>query len=1612
MTKKWIDTLFRDQYGIDIETVSFSEGPNQIAQIGIKRPGGSLYEINVQQPAGFKFGYFHQQEGRLGPYFKREGIDLSKTRAFESALDEEGRRFYRAVLAKERAQNLVKKIISTPSNRPANFIIHNANFEIRHFNSWFEGQSPFSFSKEYKNITIDNRKNRALDALKFEAGTLTGAEVRQRDITRQLNVYAQIIEDAKKGGNIIDTMELAKTLNALGQKRGILPGAELTVGTNVEFLAKVFLGKEELHRAAQDVALQNALAPKLVQYIEDLKNDRFSVSKLPKNHPLKKWAHIWQEDALSLKVGSQTKAIEQAIENLSSKGYHKYASGRFTARSYEDFVDFLGRTGKYKSDFTTQGMRIADYGVDASKIVSLAEKNLSPYHKTLLGQIGGRSKLTNLFSGRAKNIAMYGAGALGLGVLAYNAISSNDDDYNTIEGLRHGWFGSSRKYFTDFGSGYKGPREYEDPTPARYGLMGLTAVGAAGLYATWNRPFLFPFSVNKLNYTGQPPRGMSKTDFLGRERATVGDILYNAIRRIEVSAAGIPKAFSISTLLSPSYLRDAAFSLDITRKETRAYSEYLNQLLGQDLTKDFRKVSFRGSKLYGTTYEGSEKLLLKEARLYQRIHDPNISKSVSQFAKSYENIILSTSRTGYKGLGREYDFLIAGGKSKTQATMRAVHAYAHETLSKYLRLVDDPIKATREVFDIHPRITQPLEKITKMLPKFGVGGERYLAGTVPQLLSRHAKKALPLLLGIPFATGMADWLIRKVSPEGTVAEEAGLTGLVGEAVKTAHLTYAKLSDITSLTDIRKVQEEKMEGSTGLLPFLGTTLVGSTTGLLMGSARNLLKEVTSKNPYETMLANKLGKKPMRSIFKYLPTLRGEYVRSFRYTKMGAAAGVLLGLPFLISGLGSSKSFEELSAEYSGEKEVPVRKGRWWEFGQTPWSGDKIMYYRENWYARMRSKAKEEQLYGENISPIEKAVKTFLDPYWVEEKHYRSRPYPITGPGGEELGLFGPLWARTIGRIIKPPAYMHMGEWDPEHAPEDKDYAPVKEIGGIERRAPINPYGLEQMVKDQWRTTYEAVGLRGFVASAIKQLVTGEQEIDEYTPILQSAQDIDSTRRDYWDLNLGGLVGLTEPYRRFNPKRPYVFDYVNEIKNQMPEWMPGEDYYIDFTKGDPYTKVPEGEYRLPGEGYAARFEELEGVDPADYPLIHRYKILADVAMYSKEYKSAKAALRKSDLTDYERNIFEVTEQQVEEKRVRKRFWKESSDIEAEQSLYKGYAKTVFDVARSSPFEQLLPFSPAHKFLPGGSALQQYEESIYGKDFKLWQRPIDDFIKPFISSSAWAAGIRSVPSDVEEARTIEEYFDELKYVKFRRLERQATAAGDEDNAKLYRSQWGRTVLGADPYGHISRITGSIPKREREYFKAFTESEPEGKEEILEIAPKNLRSLYIAQWDKAILKDIEEGKLVGSDQEQKEIKEEIFNRMKQIRSSRSRIRQQISQSSKLPPDDWIGWRPNVDLEDIKLKYLISTARDYHYYDLWDDRLRALGRKPYLDEALGDISPLEELEETQSYENAYRIARNAGIDNPEILMTPNTVMENNVDLEYTNDKELKEYLRELGQIA
>ena len=129
--------------------------------------------------------------------------------------------------------------------------------------------------------------------------------------------------------------------------------------------------------------------------------------------------------------------------------------------------------------------------------------------------------------------------------------------------------------------------------------------------------------------------------------------------------------------------------------------------------------------------------------------------------------------------------------------------------------------------------------------------------------------------------------------------------------------------------------------------------------------------------------------------------------------------------------------------------------------------------------------------------------------------------------------------------------------------------------------------------------------------------------------------------------------SEPLRRFIQRESFE-PQANEIPNTMPSWLPGDDYMTNFKVGDPYVRIDDGYARLPGAGYAALHPELKGVDPEDYPDIHKLRILSDVAPYSREYNTyrQKVASEAHDDTSLQIELDKIIDRvrQVKESSIR--------------------------------------------------------------------------------------------------------------------------------------------------------------------------------------------------------------------------------------------------------------------------------------------------------------------------------------------------------------------------
>lgn len=101
-------------------------------------------------------------------------------------------------------------------------------------------------------------------------------------------------------------------------------------------------------------------------------------------------------------------------------------------------------------------------------------------------------------------------------------------------------------------------------------------------------------------------------------------------------------------------------------------------------------------------------------------------------------------------------------------------------------------------------------------------------------------------------------------------------------------------------------------------------------------------------------------------------------------------------------------------------------------------------------------------------------------------------------------------------------------------------------------------------EEFNTLADFFGMKGFETQAF---ITGEANVGAKT--IEDSNYAYSFNKSFWDENLGGFGGdASEIFRRFVQKRNTSTEYINPIRNTMPSWMPGRNYFTDFKHGDAY------------------------------------------------------------------------------------------------------------------------------------------------------------------------------------------------------------------------------------------------------------------------------------------------------------------------------------------------------------------------------------------------------------------------------------------------------------
>lgn len=182
--------------------------------------------------------------------------------------------------------------------------------------------------------------------------------------------------------------------------------------------------------------------------------------------------------------------------------------------------------------------------------------------------------------------------------------------------------------------------------------------------------------------------------------------------------------------------------------------------------------------------------------------------------------------------------------------------------------------------------------------------------------------------------------------------------------------------------------------------------------------------------------------------------------------------------------------------------------------------------------------------------------------------------------------------------------------------------------------MNSSGGRSYLDELMTTSRLLTGIYGYAASS----VFGRDE----SKFIADAGDINSFTRRFWDSGIGGVGGeQMEIIRRFLPeysRRRRINPLMNTMAEDHP-WLP-EKFYT----GDPFSSLPMGEARLPGEGYEAINQLHPDQFASDgYGAIDRYKILADIAPNSTEYKYWKQIVKMMN-NDEAKKVLKDTEEMV--------------------------------------------------------------------------------------------------------------------------------------------------------------------------------------------------------------------------------------------------------------------------------------------------------------------------------------------------------------------------------
>lgn len=1047
-------------------------------------------------------------------------------------------------------------------------------------------------------------------------------------------------------------------------------------------------------------------------------------------------------------------------------------------------------------------------------------------------------------------------------------------------------------------------------------------------------------------------------------RSTAVAPLSQSLQSILVSLEELSPSQILKTLQLSSFNSLFVEVIDEERKKAR----HIKQTSIQVYENYYKNLIFKESKIKLSDEDIKHGFILQNNKLYQATPVAGNKGEVKagRVLLDYATVVNSTIKTGdnhhsvnrvFEKFTNIYDsnlnrsqlhtepFVIVGGASKKSTVATWARAYGRFSLEIGAKSLDNPLGFLEEYLDMTGLNNSKLVKNKYFQTAKGFTNFKLGTGGVYNISSAEMMKKIGKNLAIKGAAGVVglniiDATLDALTPDSSVWSSGLVAGMADTFMK-AHVKFAELwSD--NFQDLKKSQENSAPESTKLSTLIGVPLAGAMTGANLAFFKRM-RDTTTKGLEQSSTIHtaeqKLGGLLGKAADKVGINIVGNTLS--RYSKVGALLGATLTLPFLPGAL-VGKSSEELRQEYSGEKEVAVRKDRGWLAGGTEYEGGQIKYFRQNLLRTIASDAKTKTLYGDRetkrrLDPVFNPIKYLRNPYRFEEMHQEDMPFPVWGMDVSYGSVLGQLYKGTIGELIKPsvihPEVLKLqseanpnlvlgvkgeiakgisetisgknsktlsklsagnGEENSDtsiaivdsdaYTTPENERKEVKSLiaDGLMLRANAPTVSvLDRTLAGTTASLSDFTGLKGFSSS----LLLGAANLDpteQLRPELEVSGSSTSFSDTLSDANLGDMLGFGEFSRRLIPQSAAVKrDTVNPMRNQVaPDWLPKNEtkYYKNFERGNYYSHMENGEYLLPG---SKGFETLNPELKGVDP--NNYPLVYQYKILQNVARGSSEHIAvKKYLAEH---LDELSEK---EKDVFFEAYGQDTerDVQKRFTDYKtGSEKSnmgVIGLTQNAIWESFShlesPLEPLTPFRPMAKFVHQ-------------RTAVEDYIKTQLMGSD--VGIWTNPYSHFLKPTLNRLADSGSIDQFKpkeAIEKEnidtyfdklslVKAIKTNDTYDIERNVTALSYLGINDPGSMKRFKSALPEGQSAYVEAFSqEKDKKKRNQILSLVPKDIGRAYQSIWSNI---DIYDQAILKGKDPNKALEEEYLKDSKKLKSA-----------------------------------------------------------------------------------------------------------------------------------